>query len=108
MIVRSWTGWTESARAGEYERYMHEVALPGYAQVDGNLGVLMLRRQLEDRPWTEFTMLSLWVDVEAMERFAGADAQRAVFYDRDDEFLVDREWQVRVYDVYGATDNLGT
>ena len=30
-----------------------------------------------------------------------------MFYDRDDEFLVDREWQVRVYEVYGATDHLG-
>jgi hypothetical protein len=42
-----------------------------------------------------------------METFAGNDRRDAVFYDRDDEFLVDREWQVRVYEVYGATDRLG-
>lgn len=108
MIARTWTGWTENARAAEYEDYMHEVALSGYSDVDGNLGVLMMRRKREDRPWTEFTMLSLWRDVKAMETFAGNDRRDAVFYDRDDEFLVDREWQVRVYEVYGATDRLGT
>ena len=37
MIARSWTGWTQSARAAEYERYMQEVALPGYSHVDGNV-----------------------------------------------------------------------
>ena len=52
-------------------------------------------------------MLSLWRDRQAMEAFAGNDRGDAVFYDRDDEFLVDREWQVRAYDVYGATDHLG-
>jgi quinol monooxygenase YgiN len=108
MIARTWTGWTEHDRADEYEQYMHEVALPGYSHVDGNLGVLMMRRDLEDRPWTEFTMLSLWRDRQAMEAFAGNGRGDAVFYDRDDEFLVDREWQVRAYDVYGATDHLGT
>lgn len=107
MIARTWTGWTENDRADEYEQYMHEVALPGYSHVDGNLGVLMMRRELEDRAWTEFTMLSLWRDRKAMEAFAGNDRGDAVFYDRDDEFLVDREWQVRAYEVYGATDHLG-
>ncbi|HEX5523221.1 MAG TPA: hypothetical protein VFX53_07225 [Pedococcus sp.] len=107
MIARSWTGWTQSARAAEYERYMQEVALPGYSDVDGNRGVLMMRREVVGKPWTEFTMLSLWRDMASMEEFAGNDVGNAVFYDRDDEFLVDREWQVRVYEVYGATDHLG-
>lgn len=107
MIARTWTGWTEHDRADEYEQYMHEVALPGYSHVDGNLGVLMMRRDLEDRPWTEFTMLSLWRDRQAMEAFAGNARGDAVFYDRDDEFLVDREWRVRAYEVYGATAHLG-
>jgi heme-degrading monooxygenase HmoA len=103
MIVRSWTGWTEKSRAAEYERYMREVALPGYSTTPGNLGVLMLRRDMGEGQWSEFTMLSLWQDLTAVEAFAGSDVTRAVFYDRDDEYLVEREWHVTHYEVYGST-----
>ena len=106
MIVRRWTGWTETARAAAYEAYMHEVALPGYADLPGNLGVLMLRRPVAGKDWTEFTMISLWRSLADVEAFTGPDVERAVFYDRDDELLVDREWTVAHYDVYGATENL--
>lgn len=41
MIARIWTGWTETARAADYETYMNEVALAGYTGVPGNQGVLI-------------------------------------------------------------------
>lgn len=85
---------------------MREVALPGYTDVSGNLGVLMLRRELTDRPWTEFTMISLWRSMADIEAFAGRDPSRAVFYDRDDEFLVDREWTVVHDEVYATSTGL--
>ncbi|MGZ4637701.1 MAG: hypothetical protein ACXV2J_01445 [Actinomycetes bacterium] len=107
MVVRSWTGWTETVRAADYEAYMHEVALPGYADIEGNLGVLMLRRDLDDKPWTEFTMISLWESLADIRRFAGDDPTVAVFYQRDDDFLVDRERTVRHYEVFGSTPRLG-
>jgi heme-degrading monooxygenase HmoA len=106
VIARRWTGWTDNARAGAYEDYMREVALPGYTDVPGNLGVLMLRRELTDRPWTEFTMISLWRSMADVEVFAGRDPGRAVFYDRDDELLVDREWTVVHDEVYAASPGL--
>jgi len=107
MIVRSWTGWTETTQAAAYEAYMHEVAPAGYTAVAGNRGVLMLRRDLEDADRTEFTMLSLWDSMDAIRAFAGDNPEVAVFYDRDDEFLVEREWTVRHYEVYGRTPRLG-
>ncbi|HEU4492438.1 MAG TPA: hypothetical protein VFR74_16370 [Jiangellales bacterium] len=106
MIARRWTGWTDNARAGAYEDYMRDVALPGYTDVPGNLGVLMLRRELTDRPWTEFTMISLWRSMADVEAFAGPDPVRAVFYDRDDEFLVDRELTVTHDEVYATSPGL--
>jgi heme-degrading monooxygenase HmoA len=105
MIVRSWTGWTEKAKAAEYEAYMHEVALDGYTDIPGNRGVLMLRRDEGDR--SEFTMISLWNSLDDIQAFAGDDPTTAVFYDRDEELLVERDLTVKHYDVYGATPTFG-
>ena len=101
MIARIWTGATRSADADAYERYMREVALPGYAGVAGNQGVLMLRRARDDDR-TEFTMITVWEGLESIMAFSGPDPERAVFYPRDEEFLVERDLTVRHYDVYAA------
>ena len=100
MIARIWTGATLRSDADAYEAYMRRVALPGYADVARNRGVFMLRRDREDGR-TEFTMVTLWDDYDAVRAFAGADPDVAVFYPEDDEFLVEREVVVRHYDVYG-------
>jgi heme-degrading monooxygenase HmoA len=105
MIVRSWTGWTERERAAEYEAYMHEVALAGYTEIPGNRGVLMLRRDVGSR--TEFTMITLWTSLDDIRSFAGDDPTTAVFYDRDEELLIERDMFVKHYDIYGATPAFG-
>jgi heme-degrading monooxygenase HmoA len=104
-VVRIWRGWTEAERSAEYAAYMRETALPGYAGVPGNLGVLMLRRDLAERSWTEFTMVTVWDSIDDVRAFAGDDVGRAVFFPRDDELLVDRQWRVEHHEVYGATAN---
>jgi heme-degrading monooxygenase HmoA len=100
VIARIWTGATRAADADAYEEYMHEVALPGYANVAGNRAVLMLRRARDDDR-TEFTMITVWDGLENVIAFAGPDPERAVFYPRDEQFLVERDLTVRHYDVYG-------
>lgn len=106
MIVRTWTGWTQRSNASAYEAYMHRVALDGYAEIDGNRGVLMLKRDVEgDR--TEFLMVTMWTDMDAVRAFAGQDPTRAVFYPEDDDFLVERQWDVSHYEVYGQTPAFG-
>jgi heme-degrading monooxygenase HmoA len=102
VVVRTWVGWTAEEKADEYEAYMHQVALGGYTSVPGNLGVLMLRRPA-DGGRVEFLMVSLWESMQAIQRFAGDDPAIARFYDRDDEFLVERQWQVSHYDVFGRS-----
>ena len=100
MIARIWTGATRTADADAYEEYMREEALPGYANVAGNRAVLMLRRARDDDR-TEFTMVTLWEGLENVVAFAGPDPEQAVFYPRDERFLVERDLTVRHYDVYG-------
>ncbi len=100
MIARIWSGATETRDAAEYEHYMHRVALPGYADVPGNRLVLMLRRDRDDCR-TEFTMTTLWEDLDAVRSFTGADEETAVYYPEDDRFLVERDRVVRHHAVYG-------
>jgi heme-degrading monooxygenase HmoA len=101
MIARQWRGWVAATNRDAYAAYMHEVALFGYADVPGNLGVYMLDRA--DGDHVEFCMISLWDSIDSIRAFAGADYERAVFYPRDDEFLVDRELTVTHYNVFGSS-----
>jgi heme-degrading monooxygenase HmoA len=101
MIARVWTGATETSNADAYERYCERVALPGYAAVEGNQAVLMLRRQRDDGR-SEFTMITLWDSLDSIGAFAGDDPEVAVFYPEDERFLVERDLVVRHYDVYGS------
>lgn len=100
MIARFWTGVTRTIDAESYESYMRAVAMPGYSEVAGNRAVLMLRRDLGAER-TEFTMVTVWDDVEAIEAFTGPDVERAVFFDEDENYLIERELVVRHYEVYG-------
>lgn len=97
MIARIWSGEVEEADAADYDAYMREVALDGYTRIDGNRGVFMLTRTLGGR--VEFTMVSLWDSIASIRAFAGKDYEVAVFYPRDDRFLVRRDERVRHHDV---------
>ncbi len=97
MIARTWKGWTHAGDADRYADYMNETGVPGLAGTEGNRGVYMLRRIEDDR--AEFFVLSLWESLDAIKAFAGDDIQKAVFYPRDDDFLVEREWSCLHYEV---------
>jgi hypothetical protein len=48
-------------------------------------------------------MVTVWDSMEAVKAFAGHNPDQAVFYDRDDEFLVERDWDVAHYEIFAAT-----
>jgi heme-degrading monooxygenase HmoA len=101
VIARIWTGATRAVDADTYEQYMRQVALHGYADVPGNRAVLMLRG-LRKTDRTEFTMVTVWDSLESITAFAGPDPERAVFYPRDEQLLIERDLTVRHYAVYGG------
>jgi hypothetical protein len=49
----------------------------------------MLRRDVGDR--CEFLMFTLWKSIESVEAFAGEDSEKAIFYPKDDAFLIERD-----------------
>lgn len=97
MIARTWKGAVRREDADAYAAYMRDTGVPGYAQVPGNRGVWMLRRDAGER--TEFLMFTLWDSLDAIRTFAGSDHETAVFYPEDDRFLVERETTSTHYEV---------
>jgi heme-degrading monooxygenase HmoA len=95
MIVRIWRGATRTEQADEYEAFTEKRGLGDYRRTPGNRGALLLRRDAEGT--TEFLVVSLWDDFEAIRRFAGPDVEKAVYYPEDDAFLLGKEPRVAHY-----------
>jgi heme-degrading monooxygenase HmoA len=77
---------------------MQDTGVAGYAQIPGNRGVWMLRRDAGEL--TEFLMFTLWDSLDSVKAFAGEDYEAAVFYPEDDRFLVDRDVTSTHYEVH--------
>jgi heme-degrading monooxygenase HmoA len=95
-VVRVWSGVVRTSDLAEYVRYVEQTGMSEYRRTPGNLDAWVLTRDLGEGR-SEITTLSRWVSLEAIEGFAGADVERAVFYPEDDRFLLDRDEVVRHY-----------
>jgi heme-degrading monooxygenase HmoA len=97
MIARRWHGRIPASKAEEYLRLMEEVGLADYRSTEGNRGAWCLHRLEGDVVHVE--MFTLWDDLEAIRRFAGADLLKAKYYDFDPDFLLELEPEVTHFDV---------
>lgn len=100
MIIRMWHGRVPQAKALAYREFLTRVALPDYRAVDGNLGVDIL--ECAENDVVHFVTLTKWTDLKAIERFAGANFQRARYYPVDGEFLLEFEPNVEHYRLVGS------
>jgi heme-degrading monooxygenase HmoA len=97
MIARTWRGATRAEDAEKYLDYLHQTGLAEYRKIEGNRGVSVLRRLVDNK--AEFLILSLWESSAAIRQFAGDDIEKAVFYPEDERFLVERDNHVSHYEV---------
>jgi heme-degrading monooxygenase HmoA len=97
LIARTWRGITRQEDADRYSDYMQATGFKEYLETDGNLGVVALRRAVDNG--VEFLFLSFWESIDAVRRFAGEAYGRAVFYPEDDAYLIDRDLHVDHYEV---------
>jgi heme-degrading monooxygenase HmoA len=97
VIARIWRGATREADAEAYVEYLRGTGLKAYRETPGNQGAWVLWRVANGR--AEFLTLSFWESTEAIRGFAGADIERAVFYPKDDRYLVERDTTVRHFQV---------
>jgi heme-degrading monooxygenase HmoA len=98
MIARVWRGITEADKADEYLDYLRATGVEATRGTPGNRGVRILRRVGEGR--AEFVFTSFWDSLDAIRAFAGRDIERAVYYPKDTEYLLELEPTVAHYEVY--------
>jgi heme-degrading monooxygenase HmoA len=97
-VVRTWVGWIRSDDRDACAEYLERTRMRDYRATPGNLGAfLMFAYESDGR--TRVTTMSFWTSMRAIEAFAGADIQRAVFYPEDDVFLIARETSVTHHEV---------
>ena len=68
--------------------------------------MLVLTRETGEE--TEYVLITLWDNMEAVKRFAGLDPERAVYYPEDDRYFPESERTpyVRHYEVLGVRSRL--
>ena len=100
MIARVWKGRTTVANAEAYGAFLQRTAYPDYGGVEGNRGWLLLRR--EEAGTVEFTLVSFWESMDAVHRYAGADAARPKYYPEDKACLLEPRSAAEHFDVLDA------
>ena len=100
MIARVWRGHTRSEDAEAYGAFLERRGFADYRETPGNRGAFLLRRVGEGT--AEFILISYWDSLDAVRRFAGPDAERAVYYPEDEHYLLGKEPRVTHYEVAGS------
>lgn len=100
MIARIWHGVTPASKADAYYEYLGASGVKEYRRTKGNLGVYTLRRVAGDR--ADFVLISLWDSYDSIRAFAGDDLEKARYFPKDREFLLEFEPKVAHYDVLAA------
>lgn len=96
-VARIWKGKVRDNQLAEYARYVSSTGTVDYAKTHGNRGAMILTERGENG--TGILTLSFWDSVEAIERFAGKDVDRARYYPEDDRYLVEKQPYVEHFDV---------
>ncbi len=104
MIARTWHGVTPASKADAYYAYLEESGVKEYRRTPGNRGVYVLRRVAGDR--ADFLLISLWDSYDAIRAFAGDDLEKARYFPKDREFLLEFEPNVAHYEVLAAPGRL--
>ena len=89
MITRIWHGKTKAADADTYREYVIATGIKDYTSIKGNKGVQIWQRQEDDI--THIWTVSWWDSYESIKQFAGADYEKAKYYEEDKKYLLEFE-----------------
>ncbi len=104
MIARIWHGRTPAPKSDAYVEYLKVSGVRELQQTPGNRGVFVFRRTGTET--ADFLVISLWDSTDAIRAFAGADLEKARYFEEDGEFLLDFELNVAHYEVPVAPSEL--
>jgi heme-degrading monooxygenase HmoA len=77
-IARLWSCRIDPANADAYPHHFRDKVLPELDETPGFLGAMLMRREADGV--VEFTVLSRWVSMDTIKRFAGEDVEKAVVH----------------------------
>jgi hypothetical protein len=97
VIARVWRGATLAEDGDAYAAYLEETGMRETRDIPGSRGTLVLRRVRGG--YAEFETILLFETMEDVRGFAGDELDAAVFFELDDKYLVERELDVRHYEV---------
>lgn len=97
MIARVWRGATLAEDGDAYAAYLEETGMRNAREIRGSRGTLVLRRVRAG--YAEFETILLFESMEDVRGFAGDELDAAVFFEQDDRYLVERDLEVRHYEV---------
>ena len=89
MITRIWHGRTRTNDAAIYREYVIQTGMKEYLSTAGNLGAQIWQR--EEGDITHIWTVSWWRDYDSIREFAGADFEKAKYYEEDKKYLLDFE-----------------
>ena len=104
LIARTWFGRTRKEHADDYLRYNYENGVLEVEKKPGCLGMQQFLRIMGDV--AEFTTVSYWESVEAMEAAHGA-GRRPTHLERDAEYLLELPESVEVSELHANDWQLG-
>jgi len=96
--MRLWHGEVAIEKADNYEKFMIEKAAPDYGSVEGLLKLYFQRRNEEKK--AHFLLVTLWDSIDSVKKFAGVNPEIAKYYPEDDNFLLEKEKHVTMYEVF--------
>ena len=97
MIARVWHGSTKPVDADRYVSHFRQNIFPELIAIDGFRGAQLLRRARGDR--VDFTVITTWASLEAIQRFAGDDLEAAVVAPEAQAILTAFDRRAAHYDV---------
>jgi len=102
MIARIWHGKTSLAHYEMYTEFLRTKAIPDYQETPGFVKLIFLRNIVDGEG--HFTLITIWKDWDVIRNFAGDDIDKAKYYDKDREFLLEFEESVRHFEVFAGTE----
>jgi hypothetical protein len=97
VIARVWRGATLAEHGDEYAAYLEASGMQHARALPGSRGTLVLRRTRAG--YCEFETILLFDSMDDVRAFAGDELDAAVFFPEDDAFLVERDLEVKHYEV---------
>jgi heme-degrading monooxygenase HmoA len=97
MIHRQWRGLAKESEANHYVSHLRSETFPQLHKIAGFLDASILRRTVPGG--VEFLVVTRWKSIEAIRKFAGENAERAVVPEKVQSMMVSYDQSVAHYEI---------